>query len=94
MLRWSNIQGKNCTQQYQATPLRWSPEHPSSVNDTLQYVIGEQKCDKMDDSLDFCNGPLKSDTRYAVTLRLFTSSGYADSKLIYFDTGWNPTFFK
>lgn len=86
MLRWSNIQGKECVQQYQTTPLRWSPQHPSS-NETVNYIIGEQKCDKIDESLDFCNGPLKSDTRYGVTLRLFTSSGYADSDIVYFNTG-------
>lgn len=37
--------------------------------------------------LDFCNGPLKPGTRYAVVVRIFTTTGYSDTQMIEFETG-------
>lgn len=47
-------------------------------------IIGSDICN--DRQNDICNGPLKSGTKYSLTMRFYTDTGFADSKFIDFDT--------
>uniref|UniRef100_A0A182JZK7 Uncharacterized protein n=1 Tax=Anopheles christyi TaxID=43041 RepID=A0A182JZK7_9DIPT len=86
---WHRANNMRCVEQYQTTPKFWNPmkrmlratnqEAPGPV----EYVVGQDNCDK---AVDYCNGPLKPGTEYALIVRIFSRSGYTDSELQVFRT--------
>lgn len=55
-----------------------------SEQQMLEFSIGKSNCE--DSTETVCNGPLKSGTSYAVVMRFYTGSGFADSDYISFST--------
>lgn len=48
--------------------------------------IGSSPSSACNENYGICNGPLKSGTKYGLTIRFYTENGFADSEFIYFDT--------
>ncbi|XP_058828821.1 tyrosine-protein phosphatase 10D isoform X2 [Topomyia yanbarensis] len=89
---WLDVAPLRCTAQYQTTPKQWNPVSGSQPvlvqNQTrtpmaVDYVIGNESCQ---DGSEYCNGPLKPGTEYALIVRIFTNSGFSDSALQFFQT--------
>lgn len=69
---WSDVENEECRSQYLTTLLV-----PDGTKSTLTLTIGtESICD----SYNYCNGPLKPNSKFALSLRLYTNMGYADSR--------------
>ncbi|XP_062712095.1 phosphatidylinositol phosphatase PTPRQ [Aedes albopictus] len=87
VLSWKTAIEASCTPQYQTTPKQWNPMEGRKLrgrsNEEILYVIGSEECEN---EQDFCNGPLKPGTEYALVVRVFTNSGYSDSTMQIFRT--------
>ncbi|XP_021710456.1 phosphatidylinositol phosphatase PTPRQ [Aedes aegypti] len=87
VLSWKSAIEAPCTPQYQTTPKQWNPMEERRFrgrsDDDVLYVIGSETCEA---GQEFCNGPLKPGTEYALIVRVFTNSGYSDSTLQIFRT--------
>ncbi|XP_055384600.1 receptor-type tyrosine-protein phosphatase eta isoform X2 [Condylostylus longicornis] len=92
---YNDVKDEECVSQYQTTPIQWQPfasQGRSSTynlgddnndNEVIEYVIGNgNDCE----NLDYCNGPLKPNTKYKMILRTFTKNGFRDSVGIDFKT--------
>lgn len=80
---WKDVNQESCTPQYYAEDIKHrNSDVLISVSETLmlEFGIGKTACD--DSSAALCNGPLKSGTPYAITMRFYTQSGFADSGTI------------
>ncbi|KAK2586128.1 hypothetical protein KPH14_001403 [Odynerus spinipes] len=84
---WKESMENDFSIPYQATRPKWHP-FPSYVADyghikAVKYVLGDDtNCKEISSKTDgrvYCNGPLKPDTWYHVTMRAFTSGGFRDS---------------
>uniref|UniRef100_A0A182FUR3 protein-tyrosine-phosphatase n=1 Tax=Anopheles albimanus TaxID=7167 RepID=A0A182FUR3_ANOAL len=82
---WHRVNNMRCTEQYQTTPKFWNPLlHLSRARSNLvEFVVGEERCD---DGKEYCNGPLKPGTEYALVVRIFSRTGFTDSELQFFRT--------
>lgn len=87
---WSDVAHADCVKQYQTTNEQWNiasirEEKEITDQNTIHYTIGTDKCAV--DKQEYCNGPLKPNTEYNVTLRIFTKNSYRDIHIITFTTG-------
>uniref|UniRef100_A0A182N2F2 protein-tyrosine-phosphatase n=1 Tax=Anopheles dirus TaxID=7168 RepID=A0A182N2F2_9DIPT len=82
---WYRANNMRCVEQYQTTPKFWNPMQRTTraVVGPIEYVVGKESCDK---GQEYCNGPLKPGTEYALIVRIFSRSGYTDSELQMFRT--------
>nr|XP_040231429.2 phosphatidylinositol phosphatase PTPRQ [Anopheles coluzzii]XP_040231430.2 phosphatidylinositol phosphatase PTPRQ [Anopheles coluzzii]XP_040231431.2 phosphatidylinositol phosphatase PTPRQ [Anopheles coluzzii]XP_049466651.1 phosphatidylinositol phosphatase PTPRQ [Anopheles coluzzii] len=87
---WYLANEKRCAEQYQTTPKFWNPMARGQRATTdreaaglIEYVIGKENCDR---GQEYCNGPLKPGTEYALIVRIFSRSGYTDSEMQVFRT--------
>ncbi|XP_058466435.1 receptor-type tyrosine-protein phosphatase F [Malaya genurostris] len=92
LLSWSDVASLPCTAQYQTTPKQWNPlsrpsskfiPYPKHNLIPIDYIIGNEICH---DESEYCNGPLKPGTEYALFLRVYTKSGFSDSAMQVFRT--------
>ncbi|XP_032668444.1 phosphatidylinositol phosphatase PTPRQ isoform X2 [Odontomachus brunneus] len=87
---WKEAMMSDFSITYQATRPKWNP-YPDYVADygnikAVKFVIGAEDICKDISFNDvngplYCNGPLKPNTWYHVSMRAFTDGGYADSNL-------------
>lgn len=93
---WYEVQSDDCQRQYQSTPSRYthglkleskSDDHleEEEPSEFLEIAIGAERCDETSTNM-FCNGPLRSGTKYAVVLRLFTETGFTDNDYVIIET--------
>ncbi|XP_014672023.1 PREDICTED: receptor-type tyrosine-protein phosphatase S-like isoform X2 [Priapulus caudatus] len=83
---WGNAVNDECLAPYQATTPGWNPWGSSkgsikinkAISDEQKFVIGKEECDN-ENTADFCNGPLRSNTDYKIVVRAFTMCGYSTS---------------
>ncbi|XP_049539452.1 phosphatidylinositol phosphatase PTPRQ [Anopheles darlingi] len=82
---WHRVNNMRCTEQYQTTPKFWNPLlHLSRAkSNPVEFVVGEERCDN---GKEYCNGPLKPGTEYALVVRIFSRTGFTDSELQFFRT--------
>ncbi|XP_053679181.1 phosphatidylinositol phosphatase PTPRQ [Anopheles nili] len=81
---WYRANNMRCVEQYQTTPKFWNPMARSErATRPVEYVIGKETCDK---GQEYCNGPLKPGTEYALIVRIFSRSGFTDSAMQVFKT--------
>uniref|UniRef100_A0A182QZF9 protein-tyrosine-phosphatase n=1 Tax=Anopheles farauti TaxID=69004 RepID=A0A182QZF9_9DIPT len=83
---WYRANNMRCVEQYQTTPKFWNPMQRAAeraVVGPIEYVVGKEDCDR---GQEYCNGPLKPGTEYALIVRIFSRSGYTDSELQMFRT--------
>uniref|UniRef100_A0A182PEP1 protein-tyrosine-phosphatase n=1 Tax=Anopheles epiroticus TaxID=199890 RepID=A0A182PEP1_9DIPT len=83
---WYRANRMPCAVQYQTTPKFWNPMQRSLLREAptpIEYVVGQESCDT---GQDFCNGPLKPGTEYALVVRIFSRSGYTDTQMQVFRT--------
>ncbi|XP_052873215.1 tyrosine-protein phosphatase 10D [Anopheles cruzii] len=82
---WHRVYNMRCTEQYQTTPKFWNPMQRLVRGETsaVEFVVGEERCDT---GKEYCNGPLKPGTDYALVVRIFSRTGYTDSNLQFFRT--------
>ncbi|XP_055632060.1 phosphatidylinositol phosphatase PTPRQ [Toxorhynchites rutilus septentrionalis] len=84
---WIDVAEMSCIVQYQTTPKLWNPIGHRKRNgrneEPILYVIGSDDCVGKQ---EYCNGPLKPGTEYALIVRIFTQSGYSDSAIQIFHT--------
>uniref|UniRef100_A0A8D8B6L2 protein-tyrosine-phosphatase n=1 Tax=Culex pipiens TaxID=7175 RepID=A0A8D8B6L2_CULPI len=87
MASWADVYHLECSPQYQTTPKLWDPiaarRYFGRSDEQIMFVIGSETCD---DGREYCNGPLKPGTEYALIVRIFTDSGFSDSPIQYFQT--------
>ena len=92
---WHDVQNDACQRQYQATPERHSVglvplgetlTMRQEAEENLEIQIGTQNCPSIRTDRQFCNGPLRPGTKYAVVLRLFTESGFTDNSYLVLET--------
>ncbi|XP_053658077.1 phosphatidylinositol phosphatase PTPRQ [Anopheles marshallii] len=90
---WYRATNMRCVEQYQTTPKFWNPMTGRSVREErrsggIEYVVGKDSCQGWgkDNVQDYCNGPLKPGTEYALIVRIFSRSGYTDSEMQVFRT--------
>ncbi|XP_062563518.1 phosphatidylinositol phosphatase PTPRQ [Armigeres subalbatus] len=87
VLSWRTAVEISCTPQYQTTPRQWNPVGQRKLrgrsDEEILFVIGSETCETEE---EFCNGPLKPGTEYALIVRVFTNSGYSDSTMQIFRT--------
>ncbi|KFB37699.1 AGAP011650-PA-like protein [Anopheles sinensis] len=91
---WHGVINTPCVKQYQTTPVRWNPMTTASrSDDPIEYVIGREQCneekchgEECNDKNQYCNGPLKPGTEYALVVRVFSRSAYSDSPFRSFRT--------
>uniref|UniRef100_A0A336L4J4 protein-tyrosine-phosphatase n=1 Tax=Culicoides sonorensis TaxID=179676 RepID=A0A336L4J4_CULSO len=81
VLSWHDVQDKECIPQYQTTPKRLSVGE--NEFGPILYTIGTSDCTN---DPNYCNGPLKPGTKYAVIVRIFTETGYSDTQMMVFET--------
>ncbi|XP_055592194.1 phosphatidylinositol phosphatase PTPRQ [Uranotaenia lowii] len=85
--KWHQVYYLDCTIQYQTTPRMWHPvsgrQQPSG-EEMVTYIVGNETCGAND--TEFCNGPLKPATEYHLVVRIFTATGFSDSRVINFAT--------
>jgi hypothetical protein len=81
---WREAMEKSCIPQYYADDIH-NPKTMNALrsrthnnNSSIYFVIGKIDCGDQKP----CNGPLKSGTKYSLTLRLYTKTGFADSGFI------------
>ncbi|XP_050080022.1 phosphatidylinositol phosphatase PTPRQ [Anopheles maculipalpis] len=86
-LDWYHVSTMPCVQQYQTTPKFWNPmtrmSRQEGKPEPIEYVVGKDICDK---GQEYCNGPLKPGTEYALIVRIFSRSGFTDSEMQVFRT--------
>lgn len=91
---WAEVSHMPCIVQYQTTPKAWNPISQTTRSgrddEHISYVIGSDDCGVVQ---EYCNGPLKPGTEYALVVRIFTQSGYSDSAIQIFHTGVSTTLF-
>lgn len=75
---WIQASQNDCIHQYQALKIQ-NPQ--AFTDDTVK--LGSAICSNKN---ELCNGPLKSDTKYSLTLRFYTKTGFTDSDFITFTT--------
>lgn len=96
VMSWSDVRSDGCQRQYQATPERFSEglypvsdveakDADADANEFLEILIGHENCDSGQHGR-FCNGPLRAGSKYAVVLRVFTETGFADNQFIVIET--------
>lgn len=87
---WYDVQKDVCQRQYQATPERLSiglDDRSADASENLEIPIGGDICPEVKEGTrQYCNGPLKAGTRYAVVLRAFSESGYTDNPFVVLET--------
>jgi hypothetical protein len=88
MKSWKDVENKNCKPQYQIKEFNEKEEKLKTNSENFFYTIGTEKCD----SKRYCNGELKPGTNYKLTLRVFTSAGFADSVFVPFETKTESAF--
>lgn len=89
---WYDVKDAACQPQYQATP-KWFAKgladrsSADEDSESLEIPIGGDSCPDVDKDQQFhCNGPLKAGTKYAVVLRAFSESGFADNPFVVLET--------
>lgn len=89
---WFEVQNDDCQKEYQATPIRCQfvldsdlTRNDEPSEEYIQIEIGTENC-TLKQPGEHCNGPLRTGTRYAVVLRLFTESGFTDSPYVVLQT--------
>ncbi|XP_052903266.1 phosphatidylinositol phosphatase PTPRQ [Anopheles moucheti] len=90
---WYRATNMRCVEQYQTTPRFWNPMTARSTGEDrrsggIEYVVGKDSCQGWGESKvqDYCNGPLKPGTEYALIVRIFSRSGYTDTEMQVFRT--------
>lgn len=81
-MTWKDAMQETCIPQYQADVIVKEDFLQAKANNeqgVLVRSIGTSACS---DASSHCNGPLRPGTKYAITLRLYTSTGFADSQYI------------
>lgn len=87
MPSYSEAMEHSCIPQYYADDIH-NPKAANILrsrhnsNSSIYFGIGKVNCDYQKP----CDGPLKAGTKYAVTFRLYTRSGFADSGFIVIHT--------
>ena len=75
---------KSCIKQYMAHEIKLNKSTTRDHSENrLVVIIGDETCDG---SGNFCNGPLRPSTRYAVMVRGYTNIGFTDSNMIPYET--------
>lgn len=79
---WKDVENEECRSQYQ-TGVLVEEEAKLALGKVegknFLFIIGtESTCD----TYNYCNGPLKPGTNFALTMRVFTRKGYSDFKYI------------
>ncbi|XP_049289868.1 phosphatidylinositol phosphatase PTPRQ [Anopheles funestus] len=86
VLDWYRANNMRCVEQYQTTPKFWNPINrlirEERRSGGIEYVVGKDSCEGQ----EYCNGPLKPGTEYALIVRIFSRSGYTDSEMQVFRT--------
>jgi protein-tyrosine phosphatase len=71
----------SCIPQYHADNIYNQRDRSRGIDSLIYIGIGNENCE-IQNSPPLCNGPLKPGTKYALTMRFYTESGYADSEYI------------
>lgn len=76
---WKEATNESCIPQYQTATIVEERARQNKPNQHFSFTIGiETSCE----GTGYCNGPLKPGKKYALTMRFFTKTGFADSDYI------------
>lgn len=82
---WKDYSDDRCIEQYVTAEIYLNEtESKDSSQQKFDFTIGNQSCNGS--ANEICNGFLRPSTKYAVTVRGYTSHGFSDSTYIQYKT--------
>lgn len=63
----------------------------NSLDDfTLKFTLGAENCWELEEEKKYCNGPLSPGEKYGMMIRVFTDSGFRDTKPVFIEIDTGP----